>query len=306
MLLKINSTGENVKILQRFLKLQDDGVFGPMTQTAVKSWQKANGLLDDGIVGPITWKTMGLDQLSTTDISENDFLIKEKFLPTGQYLAGPTKKEWFFLHHTAGWHNPYATIDAWANDDRGAVATEFVLGGPSIKGNEDKFDGEVVRCIPNNGYGWHLGTGNNVMHRNSIGVEVCNFGQLTKGGYYKGTAWVKLNPDKFYTYVGTEAHPSQIVELSQPFRGFKFWHKYSDKQIESLKDLILYVADKHAIDVRKGLIELIKKEGEFKAFDKMDVAMCTNTKGMWSHTNVLRGKVDMFPQEELVQMLLSL
>ena len=115
-----------------------------------------------------------------------------------------------------------------------------------------------------------------------------------------------MNPDKFYTYVGTEAHPSQIVELSQAFRGFKFWHKYSDKQIESLKELILHVASKHGIDVRKGLIELIKKEGEFKAFDKMDVAMCTNTKGMWSHTNVLRGKVDMFPQQELVEMLLSL
>jgi hypothetical protein len=27
---------------------------------------------------------------------------------------------------------------------------------------------------------------------------------------------------------------------------------------------------------------------------------------MYSHTNVLRGKVDMFPQQELIDMLLSL
>ena len=306
MILKIGSTGANVQIVQRFLKIADDGIFGPATQTAVKAWQKANGLLDDGIVGPLTWNAMKLGELSTTDIKENDLLIKQKLLPVGQYLAGPTKKEWFFLHHTAGWHSPYNTIDAWANDDRGAVATEFVLGGPSIKGNDEKFDGEVVKCIPDGGYAWHLGTGNNVMHRNSIAVEVCNFGYLTKGGYYKGASFVKLNPDKFYNYVGIEAHPSQIIELSQSFRGFKFWHRYSDKQIESLKDLILHVAATHSIDVRKGLIELIKKEGEFKAFDKMDVAMCERTKGMWTHTNVLIGKVDMFPQPELVKMLLSI
>lgn len=307
MIIKIGSTGPNVEILQRFLKITADGIFGPATETAVKAWQRTNGLKDDGIVGPITWNAMKLGELSSTDISEHSHTpIREKYLPVGQYLAGPTKKEWFFLHHTAGWHNPYSTIDAWALDDRGAVATEYVLGGPSIRGNEDKFDGEIVKCIPDGGYGWHLGTGNNVMHRNSVAVEVCNFGQLTKGGYYKGTAFVKLNPDKFYTYVGTEAHPSQIVELKQPFRGFKFWHKYSDKQIAALKDLILHVAAKHSIDVRKGLIELIKKEGEFKAFDTMDVAMCERTKGMWTHTNVLRGKVDMFPQAELVAMLLSI
>lgn len=304
MILKLGSKGKNVELLQEFLNVYVDGDFGPNTEKAVKKWQKQNGLLDDGIVGPVTWNAMAI---ATTDITENnETLIKEKLLPKGQYLPGPTKKEWLFLHHTAGWHNPYNTIDAWGNDNRGQVATEFVLGGPSIKGNDEKFDGEVVKCIPDGGYGWHLGTGNNVMHRNSIGIEVCNFGQLTKGGYNKNGVWVKLNSDKYYTYVGTEAHPSQIVELSQEFRGYKYWHKYSDNQIESLKGLILYNANKHSIDVRKGLIELIKKDGEFKAFDRMDVGLCERTKGMWTHTNVMRGKVDMFPQPELVQMLLSI
>jgi len=304
MTLRLGSKGKNVELLQEFLNIYVDGDFGPKTEKAVKKWQKENGLLDDGLVGPVTWNAMAI---ATTDITENnEILIKEKLLPKGQFLPGPTKKEWLFLHHTAGWHNPYNTIDAWANDNRGQVATEFVLGGPSIRGNDEKFDGEVVKCIPDGGYGWHLGTGNNIMHRNSIGIEVCNFGQLTKGGYSKNGVWIKLNPDKFYTYVGTEAHPSQIVELRQEFRGFKYWHKYSDNQIVSLKELILYIGNKHSIDVREGLIKLIKKDGEFKAFDRMDVAMCERTKGMWSHTNVMRGKVDMFPQPELVDMLLGL
>ena len=304
MILKIGSKGKNVELLQEFLNIYVDGDFGPNTEKAVKKWQKQNGLLDDGIVGPITWNSMGI---STTDIMENsEILIKEKLLPRGQYLSGPTKKEWLFLHHTAGWHNPYNTVSAWGRDTRGQIATEFVIGGQSIKGGDEKFDGEVVKCIPDGGYGWHLGIGNNVMHRNSVGIEVCNFGQLTKGGYTKKGVRVKLNPDKFYTYVGTEVHPSQIVELSQPFRGFKHWHKYSDNQIDNLKELILFIANRDSIDVRKGLIELIKKEGEFVAFNRTDVALCERTKGMWNHTNVMRGKVDMFPQPELVQMLLSL
>jgi hypothetical protein len=53
------------------------------------------------------------------------------------------------------------------------------------------------------------------------------------------------------------------------------------------------------------LVELIKEKGA-DAFDVMDVAMCTNKHGMWSHTNVLKGKVDCSPQQNLIDMLLSL
>jgi putative chitinase len=52
--LKKGSTGENVKRLQAELGLEDDGVFGPNTESAVKKWQTANGLTADGIVGPKT------------------------------------------------------------------------------------------------------------------------------------------------------------------------------------------------------------------------------------------------------------
>jgi len=36
-------------------KLTADGVFGPLTLTAVKSFQGKHGLTQDGIVGPLTW-----------------------------------------------------------------------------------------------------------------------------------------------------------------------------------------------------------------------------------------------------------
>lgn len=52
--LKKGSTGENVKRLQAELGLDDDGVFGPGTEAALKKWQTANGLAADGVAGPKT------------------------------------------------------------------------------------------------------------------------------------------------------------------------------------------------------------------------------------------------------------
>ncbi len=50
------STGANVKKLQGLLKnLVADGIFGNITEAAVKAYQKSKGLVADGIVGPKTW-----------------------------------------------------------------------------------------------------------------------------------------------------------------------------------------------------------------------------------------------------------
>lgn len=309
MVLKLGSTGEDVKQLQRFLNISDDGNFGSDTEIKVRAWQLTHGLKPDGIVGVDSMTKMGY---LTTDISERvDHLdqsidIKRLHLPVGEYLAGPTKKDWLFLHHTAGWNDPFNTIAQWGKDTRGPVATEFVIGGQSIKGEEIKADGVVVQSFPRGGYAWHLGTGNNTMHKNSVGIEVCNFGQLTRGGYIKDGKWIDLKINSLYTYVGVEAAPDQVVKLNKTFRGFDYWHRYSNKQIESLKKLILFIGERDGIDVRKGLPDLIKLAGANKAFDTCDENMCKNTKGLWTHTNVQLGKVDMFPQQELVDMLLSL
>lgn len=309
MVLKLGSTGRLVQELQRFLGINDDGVFGPETEKSVKSWQKTNGLLPDGIVGPKTWNKMGL---MTTDISEKhgndnfDVDYETQSLSGNEYFKGPVNKRWFFLHHTAGWNNPFRVITAWENDDRGRIATEWVLGGQKIDDGDTRFDGTLVRAFPEGGYGWHLGTGDNTLHRESIGVEVCNFGYLTKGGYKKEKTWVALKPNSYYTYVGNESNPSQLVTLVKPFRGYSVWHKYSDKQITTLKTLIIESCEKYNIDPREGLVEEIHRIGGHDAFDLFNPKLVERTPGIWNHTNVRKDKFDMFPQPELIDMLVSL
>jgi GH25 family lysozyme M1 (1,4-beta-N-acetylmuramidase) len=61
--------GEDVKLLQKRLNITDDGIFGPLTDQAVRNWQQVHdeqgrtvapgkGLVVDGIVGPKTWKAL--------------------------------------------------------------------------------------------------------------------------------------------------------------------------------------------------------------------------------------------------------
>jgi hypothetical protein len=309
MILKLGSKGESVKEIQEFLGITMDGDFGPKTERAVKEWQKTKGLFVDGIVGPSTWNAMGI---ATTDISEialtDEIVINKSYLPDGEYYKGPVDKEYLFLHHTAGGNNPYRTIIHWGRDSRGRIATEFVIGGKSIDG-DDQYDGEIVQSFPEGGYSWHLGkNGLQHMHVHSVGIEVCNYGYLTKGGYKKKIngkrVWVDRDPDSYYAYTGSKIREEDIV-FTEEFRGYTAWHAYTDKQIESLKELILYIKERDGIDIQKGLISEYKKNG-LESFEWNSDAYYGRIKGMWTHTNTKKGKSDMSPQPKLIEMLLSL
>jgi putative chitinase len=69
MLLKIGSTGDEVKRLQTKLGLTPDGNFGPVTEEYVKMWQSKHNLTSDGIVGEVTWGTIFPDELQAWDFS---------------------------------------------------------------------------------------------------------------------------------------------------------------------------------------------------------------------------------------------
>src|SRR5919197_2811239 len=59
-LLMTGSRGAWVVDVQRALGVPADGVYGPQTAAAVRSYQEVHGLLVDSIVGPQTWGSLGL------------------------------------------------------------------------------------------------------------------------------------------------------------------------------------------------------------------------------------------------------
>lgn len=62
--ISVGATGDAVRRLQRALRrtpnlgLVDDGIFGAVTEAAVKEFQQGAGLTADGIVGPLTWNAL--------------------------------------------------------------------------------------------------------------------------------------------------------------------------------------------------------------------------------------------------------
>ena len=57
-ILKRPMRGYDVQRLQEALHLQADGIFGKLTEEAVREWQRDHGLTPDGIVGPKTWESI--------------------------------------------------------------------------------------------------------------------------------------------------------------------------------------------------------------------------------------------------------
>ena len=91
MVLKLGSRGNEVKVLQEKLNLKADGIFGPLTEEAVKDFQRSNGLEVDGIVGDGT--------LSKLNLSVNKRTIKELIVhcsatPEGKDYSVDTIRQW--------------------------------------------------------------------------------------------------------------------------------------------------------------------------------------------------------------------
>lgn len=318
-----------IRDAQKKLKVPESGIIDEFTEAAIRNFQLRNSLFATGQLDSDTLVKLGLfnapteiplkeDEMPNEPIAIglidtdqfSEIPIKKYFLPKGEFLPGPTNKKSIFLHHTAGYNNPYAIVDTWAKDARAQIGTQYVIGGPHPATGDNKYDGEIVQCFDDRNYAWHLGIGNTDVHRNSVGIELCNFGWLTPGGYQDSRIgkWVSKNPNSFYTYTGLEIQKEQVVDLGFEFRGYKYFHSYSEQQIQSLKFLIKFVGEKLGINIYSGIYKRLKNgDHPSRAFGYWSDAKYGRVEGLFCHTNVVEfGKWDLSPQPKLIEMILSL
>lgn len=172
MILKIGTKGEEVKRLQRLLRLTADGIFGPATEAAVKEYQKTHGLVADGVVGDKTWEAL----------TASDIYIKKAFIGTHITAIKNRKVKYIAVHFTAGGTSKAGTAAATKNVflQRRASA-DFVVD-----------DATIVQINPNlrNYYCWSVGDKKNpysgggtlygmATNRNTVSIEICS--NLEKG-----------------------------------------------------------------------------------------------------------------------------
>ena len=212
-------------------------------------------------------------------------------LTEDQYFREVTPKKMIFLHHTAGNPSAINTAKFWQQDSP-KIATSFIIAG-NVKNSHTEKDGDITQCFSSNYWAYHLGLKQEVFHsmgvpyqsldRISVGIEICSWGQLTESG------------GVFKNYVGGVVPSNEVTELETPFKGYKYFHKYTDAQIQSTKDLLVYLCDKFEINrgFHPDIFDLTKR-----AFSAEN--------GIFSHNSVRKDKVDAYPCPRLIEMLKSL
>jgi N-acetylmuramoyl-L-alanine amidase len=300
----------NLSDLQTYLNIPITNEYDEFTTAAIRNFEIKNGIFPTGQINDEIVKTIDKlnDGLLDTDIKSIP-TIKQYRLKSDEYFVTNERKRSIFLHHTAGWHNPYNVVNDWERDQRGKIGTAYLIGGVNPVNLDGKFDGEILECMPpKQSYAWHLGIGNNTVHRTSVGIELCHFGWVTKdskGGFRTYTT--PSNPN------GTLVNSENVIKLSKPFRGYEYWIKYSDSQLKSMEFLIKTIGKETGIDITLGLQKRIKNfKDVWMAFD-YDADIVRSADGLFTHTNVSPKnkwgnyeKWDLFPQDELIDLIKSL
>ncbi|MDQ3111073.1 MAG: N-acetylmuramoyl-L-alanine amidase [Bacteroidota bacterium] len=219
-------------------------------------------------------------------------IIQEK-LPAANYYQEEIQKKQIFIHHTAGGSNAKNVIGGWkTRTDH--VSTAFVIAGKPSSATSGYKDGDIYQAFSSKYWGYHLGLKKEVfaeqgvpylpLDKSSIAIEICNWGALTKAA--DGT---------FKQYLGGAVPAAEAVTLNPAYKGSAAYHAYTDAQLASLKDLLVYLCGKYSIP----------KTFNAEMFDISKKAL-TGTPGIWTHTSVRKDKVDCSPQPKLLDVLKSL
>jgi len=222
-------------------------------------------------------------------------------LAESAYYQQPHPKDAIFFRDSTGHYRPDWLIDYWGRDRKNSTnkirsSSAFVIGGLSPDGKDKKYDGTIYRAFDESMWSHHLfikAKNNTFLNQKSIGIDICNYGPLTKtenGGFYT-SSHVKINK-------------SQVTELESPFRGSKYFHSYTKAQIQSLKSLLEELSEKYEINLKRGLQKEISKFGIYGGFELSEQALMGG-QGLWSHSNVRIDRLSCPPHPDLVKVIQS-
>lgn len=208
--------------------------------------------------------------------------IVQERLDSNQYNHEEHPKRQIYLHHTAG--GPSAVnVAKFFNSQQGKVATAFIIGA----------NGTIVQCFSSKHWAYHLGLKEDVFIENkvgyqsldkiSIGIEICNYGPLTKrNGYY-------------YNYLNARVDYTEVEFLATKYKGHIYWQKYTDAQIESTRQLLVYLCDTYKIP-----------RTYYASIFDIDKRALQGDLGIFTHNSVRKDKSDIYPCPRMITMLENL
>ena len=102
--------------------------------------------------------------------------------------------------------------------------------------------------------------------------------------------------DKYINYVDREVPDDQVTKLDTPYKGYTYFHRYSDAQIESVKNLLIYWRDQYKINLTFNYDQ---------CFTVNNTAL-TGVNGLYTHNSYRKDKVDIYPCPRMISMLKTL
>jgi len=320
--LTLRTSGEDVALLQTKLKEHGffneriDGNFGQNLLVSVTNFQRAISTKADGVVNSITWnKLMNYNKVEivkdeipydTYYENQNGLKIYNYPLASDLYYQEETKKETIWLHNTGGGSRPDWSVNGWEKefekdlsgnfvlDQNGRikplkVGVSYIIGRKSSSTDDTIWDGKIINTFDDKYWAYHLGITSKTsldLNSKSVGIEFCNYGPLTLGV-----------DGRFYNSVNKLVNEKDVVKLDRPFRGYDYFERYTDAQLENARGLMIYLINKNAIQIEGR----IYNENWFN----YNTAYHTNG-GIRTHSHIRKDVFDIFPQKEMIQMLNSL
>lgn len=218
-------------------------------------------------------------------------------LNSKEYFREEYPKKQIYIHHTVSHPSPKNDVNTWRRLPYRIGTCLLIAGKPYPK--EDYYvDGAIYQCFSSRHWAYHLGSharGNRIpiqyknrtntrkLEKGSIAIEICNAG------------WLTWEHGKFYSSFRTVVPEEEVIEYVDKYRGQKFYHKYTDAQIETLRQVLVFLCEKYNIP----------KDYQADMWDISENAL-SGQPGIFTHTSVRSDKTDCHPQPELVQMLMNL
>ncbi|MBX2842108.1 MAG: N-acetylmuramoyl-L-alanine amidase [Flammeovirgaceae bacterium] len=224
-------------------------------------------------------------------------IILDRLDKKSGYFSEIFPKKQIILHHSASNINPFELIDSWRKNSLKAAASLVIAGKPSVVGANYN-DGDIISVFSSRYWALHLNCHskkNNIpasfknrnhtrsLEKASIAIMMCNAGPLT------------FSNGKFYTRHKTLVPDNEVIEYIEKYRGSNFYHKYSDAQIESLRQLLDFLCNLYDIP-------------RMYQPDMWGISPSAlgGQPGIYTHTSFRTDLSDCHPQPSLIEMLVEL
>jgi hypothetical protein len=213
--------------------------------------------------------------------------MKRINLNESKYYQEVTPKSIIVLHHTESREDLRTDLETFANDPLRITPNIIILR-----------DGTAHQLFSSSYWSHHIGldkrtikelgfedfnSRNDTLEKSSISIELDNLGNL-----------LKLDTNRYRTvHGGTHTiDDSLVTEYNKPFKGCTHFESYTDEQLNTLGELLVYFNQELDIKIKY-------KEDMFN----FNLDALKGKKGLWSHGSFIESKSDCHPDTKLIELL---